>query len=162
MALSAASPFYRGYVSDIDCRWGVISASVDDRTGEERGLEVSRWIRKNWLLIKETWLSQTRPTRLLLVASAGWMEDSDSVRLRQALLISLLISWCSIMLARTGSVICLLCSLKCQEVFQTSLSMCMEMCFLCSLWKPTNFESWNPDMIQSTATSPAVAIGTMT
>ncbi|XP_055786377.1 glutamate--cysteine ligase catalytic subunit-like isoform X2 [Salvelinus fontinalis] len=39
MALSAASPFYRGYVSDIDCRWGVISASVDDRTGEERGLK---------------------------------------------------------------------------------------------------------------------------
>lgn len=40
MALSAASPFYRGYVSDVDCRWGVISASVDDRTREERGLEV--------------------------------------------------------------------------------------------------------------------------
>uniref|UniRef100_A0A673UGS5 Glutamate--cysteine ligase n=1 Tax=Suricata suricatta TaxID=37032 RepID=A0A673UGS5_SURSU len=39
MALSAASPFYRGYISDIDCRWGVISASVDDRTREERGLE---------------------------------------------------------------------------------------------------------------------------
>ncbi|NP_001092146.1 glutamate-cysteine ligase, catalytic subunit L homeolog isoform X1 [Xenopus laevis] len=39
MALSAAAPFYRGYVSDIDCRWGVISASVDDRTKEERGLE---------------------------------------------------------------------------------------------------------------------------
>uniref|UniRef100_A0A1A8CB82 Glutamate--cysteine ligase n=1 Tax=Nothobranchius kadleci TaxID=1051664 RepID=A0A1A8CB82_NOTKA len=39
MALSAASPFYRGYVSDIDCRWGVISASVDDRTPEERGLK---------------------------------------------------------------------------------------------------------------------------
>ncbi|RXM33120.1 Glutamate--cysteine ligase catalytic subunit [Acipenser ruthenus] len=39
MALSAASPFYRGYVSDNDCRWGVISASVDDRTREERGLE---------------------------------------------------------------------------------------------------------------------------
>lgn len=49
MALSAASPFYRGYVSDIDCRWGVISASVDDRTQEERGLKVSgratAWIR---------------------------------------------------------------------------------------------------------------------
>lgn len=27
-------------MSDIDCRWGVISASVDDRTREERGLEV--------------------------------------------------------------------------------------------------------------------------
>lgn len=40
MALSAASPFYRGFVSDIDCRWGVISASVDDRTEEERGLKV--------------------------------------------------------------------------------------------------------------------------
>ncbi|XP_028578436.2 glutamate--cysteine ligase catalytic subunit [Podarcis muralis] len=39
MALSAAAPFYRGYVTDIDCRWGVISASVDDRTREERGLE---------------------------------------------------------------------------------------------------------------------------
>ncbi|XP_043919687.1 glutamate--cysteine ligase catalytic subunit [Protopterus annectens] len=39
MALSAASPFYRGYVSNIDCRWGVIAASVDDRTREERGLE---------------------------------------------------------------------------------------------------------------------------
>uniref|UniRef100_UPI00358F9772 glutamate--cysteine ligase catalytic subunit isoform X2 n=1 Tax=Myxine glutinosa TaxID=7769 RepID=UPI00358F9772 len=39
MALSAASPLYRGYVSDIDCRWGVIAASVDDRTREERGLE---------------------------------------------------------------------------------------------------------------------------
>uniref|UniRef100_A0A672HLV3 Glutamate--cysteine ligase n=1 Tax=Salarias fasciatus TaxID=181472 RepID=A0A672HLV3_SALFA len=39
MALSAASPFYRGFVSDIDCRWGVISASVDDRTQEERGLK---------------------------------------------------------------------------------------------------------------------------
>lgn len=46
MALSAASPFYRGYVSDIDCRWGVISASVDDRTQEERGLKVSRRSRK--------------------------------------------------------------------------------------------------------------------
>uniref|UniRef100_A0A8C3G720 Glutamate--cysteine ligase n=1 Tax=Cyclopterus lumpus TaxID=8103 RepID=A0A8C3G720_CYCLU len=39
MALSAAAPFYRGFVSDTDCRWGVISASVDDRTVEERGLK---------------------------------------------------------------------------------------------------------------------------
>lgn len=45
MALSAASPFYRGYVSDNDCRWGVISASVDDRTQEERGLKVSNNLR---------------------------------------------------------------------------------------------------------------------
>ncbi|XP_071957719.1 glutamate--cysteine ligase catalytic subunit-like [Antedon mediterranea] len=39
LSLSAASPFYRGYVSDIDCRWYVISSSVDDRTDEERGLK---------------------------------------------------------------------------------------------------------------------------
>ncbi|PVD31967.1 hypothetical protein C0Q70_07393 [Pomacea canaliculata] len=38
LALSAASPIYRGYLSDIDTRWTVISQSVDDRTREERGL----------------------------------------------------------------------------------------------------------------------------
>ncbi|KAL5493226.1 hypothetical protein EMCRGX_G014373 [Ephydatia muelleri] len=39
LALSASSPAFRGYLSDIDCRWDVISASVDDRTEEERGLK---------------------------------------------------------------------------------------------------------------------------
>jgi hypothetical protein len=39
LALTAASPIYRGYLSDIDVRWGVIAASVDDRTPEERGLQ---------------------------------------------------------------------------------------------------------------------------
>lgn len=39
LALTAASPLYRGYVTDIDCRWNVISASVDCRTAEERGLK---------------------------------------------------------------------------------------------------------------------------
>ncbi|XP_059154932.1 glutamate--cysteine ligase catalytic subunit-like [Physella acuta] len=39
LALSASSPIYRGYLSDIDTRWPVIAASVDDRTKEERGLE---------------------------------------------------------------------------------------------------------------------------
>ncbi|KAH0949445.1 hypothetical protein HN011_000296 [Eciton burchellii] len=39
LALTAASPFYRGYVSDVDCRWSVISSSVDCRTQEERGLK---------------------------------------------------------------------------------------------------------------------------
>ena len=38
LALTAASPIYRGYLSDIDTRWQVISESVDDRTNEERGL----------------------------------------------------------------------------------------------------------------------------
>ncbi|KAF8569505.1 hypothetical protein P879_01967 [Paragonimus westermani] len=39
MALSAASPAIRGYLLDTDCRWSIISASVDDRTEEERGLK---------------------------------------------------------------------------------------------------------------------------
>ncbi|CRK99012.1 CLUMA_CG011962, isoform A [Clunio marinus] len=39
LALTAASPVYRGYLTDIDCRWNVISASVDCRTQEERGLK---------------------------------------------------------------------------------------------------------------------------
>ncbi|KAL0895616.1 hypothetical protein ABMA27_011707 [Loxostege sticticalis] len=39
LALSAASPVYRGFLTDVDCRWNVISASVDCRTKEERGLE---------------------------------------------------------------------------------------------------------------------------
>jgi len=38
LALSAASPIWRGFVSDVDCRWNVISGSVDDRTDEEMGL----------------------------------------------------------------------------------------------------------------------------
>ena len=28
---------YRGYLADVDCRWNVISAAVDDRTPQERG-----------------------------------------------------------------------------------------------------------------------------
>jgi len=38
--LTAASPIWRGYLADVDCRWNVISGSVDDRTEEERGLKV--------------------------------------------------------------------------------------------------------------------------
>lgn len=37
LALTAASPVYRGYLTESDCRWNVISASVDCRTAEERG-----------------------------------------------------------------------------------------------------------------------------
>ena len=37
LALSAASPIWRGYLSDVDCRWKAISESLDDRTEEERG-----------------------------------------------------------------------------------------------------------------------------
>lgn len=65
LALTAASPLWRGYVADVDARWNVVSASVDDRTEEERGLKplknnryqipksrydsVSLYISDNWL-----------------------------------------------------------------------------------------------------------------
>lgn len=39
LALTAASPAYRGYLSDQDTRWNVIAGSVDDRTEVERGLK---------------------------------------------------------------------------------------------------------------------------
>lgn len=37
LALTAASPAWRGYLSDQDARWNVISGAVDDRTLEELG-----------------------------------------------------------------------------------------------------------------------------
>lgn len=39
LALSAASPAFRGYLTDNDCRWNVIVSSVDDRTDEELGIK---------------------------------------------------------------------------------------------------------------------------
>ncbi|KAF1765699.1 hypothetical protein GCK72_005652 [Caenorhabditis remanei] len=47
LALSAATPIFRGKLSNVDSRWDIISASVDDRTLEERGLEPlknSKWV----------------------------------------------------------------------------------------------------------------------
>lgn len=37
LAITAGSPIWRGYLSAVDCRWNVISGSVDDRTDEELG-----------------------------------------------------------------------------------------------------------------------------
>ncbi|KAI6249943.1 Glutamate--cysteine ligase [Erysiphe necator] len=46
LALTAATPIYKGFLADTDVRWNQISASVDDRTKEERGekpLKTDRW-----------------------------------------------------------------------------------------------------------------------
>jgi glutamate--cysteine ligase catalytic subunit len=44
LALSASSPVWRGYLADVDCRWSVISGSVDDRTiDEEKWFAKSRY-----------------------------------------------------------------------------------------------------------------------
>jgi glutamate--cysteine ligase catalytic subunit len=41
LAMTAATPLFRGRLADIDARWTVISQSVDDRTPAERGLVTS-------------------------------------------------------------------------------------------------------------------------
>lgn len=40
LALTAATPLYKGFIADTDVRWNQISASVDDRTAEELGEKV--------------------------------------------------------------------------------------------------------------------------
>jgi len=37
LALTAATPIFKGLLADIDARWNIIAASVDDRTPAERG-----------------------------------------------------------------------------------------------------------------------------
>ncbi|KAG1877248.1 glutamate-cysteine ligase-domain-containing protein [Suillus subluteus] len=54
LALTAASPAWRGYLADVDCRWNVIAGSADDRTPEERGLKsrydsVDLYISNDWM-----------------------------------------------------------------------------------------------------------------
>jgi len=41
LALTAATPLYKGFLADTDVRWNQISAAVDDRTPEELGEKVS-------------------------------------------------------------------------------------------------------------------------
>ncbi|KAK0616072.1 glutamate-cysteine ligase-domain-containing protein [Bombardia bombarda] len=46
LALTAATPVYKGFLADTDVRWNQISKAVDDRTAEEMGekpLKDSRW-----------------------------------------------------------------------------------------------------------------------
>ncbi|KAK5658543.1 hypothetical protein OQA88_1935 [Cercophora sp. LCS_1] len=46
LALTAATPIYKGFLADTDVRWNQISKAVDDRTAEELGekpLENDRW-----------------------------------------------------------------------------------------------------------------------
>jgi len=42
LALTAATPMFKGQLADTDVRWDVISASTDDRTPMERGMHVAR------------------------------------------------------------------------------------------------------------------------
>lgn len=42
LALTAATPIYKGYLVDTDVRWNQVSRSVDDRTPEELGEKVRK------------------------------------------------------------------------------------------------------------------------
>jgi glutamate--cysteine ligase catalytic subunit len=62
LALSAATPIYKGYLVDTDVRWNQISASVDCRTPEELGekpLKNDRWrIPKSRYASNSTYIAQ--------------------------------------------------------------------------------------------------------
>eukprot|EP00698_Gefionella_okellyi_P009902 TRINITY_DN2542_c0_g1_i1.p1 TRINITY_DN2542_c0_g1~~TRINITY_DN2542_c0_g1_i1.p1 ORF type:complete len:652 (+),score=121.82 TRINITY_DN2542_c0_g1_i1:41-1996(+) len=64
LALTAAAPVFRGFLADVDVRWDVISASVDDRTRGERGLaplqEGEQVIRKSRYDAISTYISNDR------------------------------------------------------------------------------------------------------
>ncbi|KIO19700.1 hypothetical protein M407DRAFT_222350 [Tulasnella calospora MUT 4182] len=56
LALTAASPAYKGFLSDVDCRWELLSKCVDDRTKEEQKthrIPDSRWSYVRWYLTEE-------------------------------------------------------------------------------------------------------------
>jgi len=40
LALTAATPVYKGFLAETDVRWNQISRAVDDRTAEELGEKV--------------------------------------------------------------------------------------------------------------------------
>ncbi|TVY21638.1 Glutamate--cysteine ligase [Lachnellula arida] len=62
VALTAATPIYKGFLADTDVRWNQIGAAVDDRTPEELGekpLEHSRWrIPKSRYATNSTYISE--------------------------------------------------------------------------------------------------------
>lgn len=62
LALTAATPIYKGFLVDTDVRWNQISAAVDDRTSEELGetpLKHDRWrIPKSRYASNSTYIAQ--------------------------------------------------------------------------------------------------------
>ncbi|KAF2087448.1 glutamate-cysteine ligase [Saccharata proteae CBS 121410] len=62
LALTAATPIYKGFLADTDVRWNQISRAVDDRTAEELGekpLRNDRWrIPKSRYASNSTYISQ--------------------------------------------------------------------------------------------------------
>lgn len=67
LALTAATPIYKGFLADTDVRWNQISGAVDDRTPEELGekpLKNDRWrIPKSRYASNSTYISQDHRLR---------------------------------------------------------------------------------------------------
>lgn len=47
LALTAGSPIFKGKLADIDTRWDIIAASVDDRNAEERNPKSEKYVPKS-------------------------------------------------------------------------------------------------------------------
>lgn len=47
LALTAGSPIFKGKLADIDTRWDIIAASVDDRSPEERDIKSEKYLPKS-------------------------------------------------------------------------------------------------------------------
>ncbi|KAK4138088.1 glutamate-cysteine ligase-like protein [Trichocladium antarcticum] len=59
LALTAATPIYKGFLADTDVRWNQISKAVDDRTPEELGEKNDRWrIPKSRYASNSTYISE--------------------------------------------------------------------------------------------------------
>ncbi|KAF7846408.1 hypothetical protein BT93_L4425 [Corymbia citriodora subsp. variegata] len=67
LALTAATPIYKGFLADTDVRWNQISRAVDDRTPEELGekpLKKNKWrIPKSRYASNSTYISQDHRLR---------------------------------------------------------------------------------------------------
>lgn len=62
LALTAATPIYKGFLADTDVRWNQISRAVDDRTPEELGEKVSLQISTQHPLTNQTNLTSPLKT----------------------------------------------------------------------------------------------------
>jgi glutamate--cysteine ligase catalytic subunit len=81
MALTAATPFFRGFLIDIDCRWTRLNQAVDDRTSDEieTARPHSRWAANEFYLSKQAQLQngddedpdQTQSTTKRLLQEGG-------------------------------------------------------------------------------------------
>ena len=54
LALTAATPIYKGFLADTDVRWNQISRAVDDRTKEELGEMVSFFSLEIWRVVSRS------------------------------------------------------------------------------------------------------------